>query len=77
MSTVVDPNGIPLPYVYKSSLKAIDDSTSPTTGNLGGIVKVFLIRFRQSLAKLVPSESHTLLPCKKLKIIVILPGGQA
>ncbi|XP_041023313.1 pyrophosphate--fructose 6-phosphate 1-phosphotransferase subunit beta [Juglans microcarpa x Juglans regia] len=68
---------LPLPSVLRSSFKIVDGPASSAAGNPDGIAKLFPNLFGQPSAILVPSESNTLRSDQKLKIGVVLSGGQA
>ncbi|XP_019426402.1 PREDICTED: pyrophosphate--fructose 6-phosphate 1-phosphotransferase subunit beta-like [Lupinus angustifolius] len=69
---------LPLPSVLKSPFTVLDGSKSSAAGNPDEIAKLFPHLFGQSSATLVPSDdSKVALPDQKLKIGVVLSGGQA
>ncbi|KAE7995348.1 hypothetical protein FH972_000157 [Carpinus fangiana] len=69
-------HALPLPSVLRSSLKIVDGPASSAAGNPGEIAKLFPNLYGQPSAMLVPSDSDTA-PVQKLKIGVVLSGGQA
>lgn len=69
-------HSLPLPSVLKSPFKIVEGLPSSAAGNPGEIAKLFPNMFGQPSAMLVPSES-TLPSDQKLKIGVVLSGGQA
>ncbi|MED6123960.1 hypothetical protein PIB30_054496 [Stylosanthes scabra] len=68
-------HSLPLPSVLKTSFSLVDGPRSSAAGNPDEIAKLFPHLFGQPSATLVPSE--TPLPDRKLKIGVVLSGGQA
>ncbi|RWR76263.1 Phosphofructokinase domain-containing protein [Cinnamomum micranthum f. kanehirae] len=68
-------HSLPLPSVLKSSFQIVDGPASSAAGNPDEIAKLFPCLFGQPSAMLVPNQ--TSLPEKKLKIGVVLSGGQA
>ncbi|KAB1201558.1 Pyrophosphate--fructose 6-phosphate 1-phosphotransferase subunit beta [Morella rubra] len=68
---------LPLPSVLRSPFKIVDGPASSAAGNPGEIAKLFPNLFGQPSAMLVPSESDMAQPDQKLKIGVVLSGGQA
>ncbi|QHO37384.1 Pyrophosphate--fructose 6-phosphate 1-phosphotransferase subunit beta [Arachis hypogaea] len=68
-------HSLPLPSVLKTSFSLVDGPRSSAAGNPDEIAKLFPHLFGQPSATLVPSE--TPLPDQKLKIGVVLSGGQA
>ncbi|XP_059437503.1 pyrophosphate--fructose 6-phosphate 1-phosphotransferase subunit beta [Corylus avellana] len=69
-------HALPLPSVLRSSFKIADGPVSSAAGNPGEIAKLFPNLYGQPSAMLLPSESDTA-PVQKLKIGVVLSGGQA
>uniref|UniRef100_A0A9I9CRT7 Phosphofructokinase domain-containing protein n=1 Tax=Cucumis melo TaxID=3656 RepID=A0A9I9CRT7_CUCME len=70
-------HNLPLPSVLRSSFTIVDGPPSSAAGNPDEIAKLFPNLFGQPSAKLVPSDSSKGQPDKKLKIGVVLSGGQA
>ncbi|XP_023003713.1 pyrophosphate--fructose 6-phosphate 1-phosphotransferase subunit beta-like [Cucurbita maxima] len=68
---------LPLPSVLRSSFTIVDGPPSSAAGNPDEIAKLFPNLFGQPSAKLVQSNSNKAQPDKKLKIGVVLSGGQA
>ncbi|XP_023518798.1 pyrophosphate--fructose 6-phosphate 1-phosphotransferase subunit beta-like [Cucurbita pepo subsp. pepo] len=75
-SSRIDQN-LPLPSVFRSSFTIVDGPPSSAAGNPDEIAKLFPNLFGQPSAKLVPSKSNKAQSDKKLKIGVVLSGGQA
>lgn len=75
-SSRIDHN-LPLPSVLRSSFTIVDGPPSSAAGNPDEIAKLFPNLFGQPSVKLVPSDSNKVQPDKKLKIGVVLSGGQA
>ncbi|OWM85584.1 pyrophosphate--fructose 6-phosphate 1-phosphotransferase subunit beta [Punica granatum] len=67
---------LPLPSVLKGSFKIVDGPPSSAAGNPGEIAKLFPCLFGQPSASLVPCDGP-ISSEKKLKIGVVLSGGQA
>ncbi|KAK4759716.1 hypothetical protein SAY87_022847 [Trapa incisa] len=67
---------LPLPSVLKGSFKIVDGPPSSAAGNPGEIAKLFPCLFGQPSAQLVPCDGPVVSD-KKLKIGVVLSGGQA
>jgi|UniRef100_A0A2N9FAL9 pyrophosphate--fructose-6-phosphate 1-phosphotransferase len=68
---------LPLPSVLRNSFKIVDGPASSAAGNPGEIGKLFPNLFGQPSAMLVPTETDAFQPDQKLKIGVVLSGGQA
>lgn len=68
---------LPLPSVLKKPFKVDDGPKSSAAGNPDEIAKLFPNLFGQPSASLVPSETEGLRSDQKLKIGVVLSGGQA
>ncbi|KAK4259055.1 hypothetical protein QN277_005430 [Acacia crassicarpa] len=68
---------LPLPSVLQRPFKIVDGPRSSAAGNADEIAKLFPHLFGQPSAMLVPSETETLPSDQKLKIGVVLSGGQA
>ncbi|CAM8994963.1 unnamed protein product [Rhodiola kirilowii] len=68
---------LPLPSVLKNGFKVIEGPPSSAAGNPGEIAKLFPNLYGQTSAVMVPSESGGLEAEQKLKIGVVLSGGQA
>ncbi|XP_028755287.1 pyrophosphate--fructose 6-phosphate 1-phosphotransferase subunit beta [Neltuma alba] len=68
---------LPLPSVLKRPFKIVDGPRSSAAGSPDEIAKLFPCLFGQPSAMLVPSETETLPSDQKLKIGVVLSGGQA
>ncbi|KAI4298751.1 hypothetical protein L6164_032270 [Bauhinia variegata] len=69
---------LPLPSVLKKPFKIVDGPRSSAAGNPDEIAKLFPNLFGQPSSMLVPSDdSNTVVPDHKLKIGVVLSGGQA
>ncbi|PQQ12170.1 pyrophosphate--fructose 6-phosphate 1-phosphotransferase subunit beta [Prunus yedoensis var. nudiflora] len=68
---------LPLPSVLTKPFKVVDGPASSAAGNPDEIAKLFPNVFGQPSALLVPSDSDSALPQQKLKIGVVLSGGQA
>ncbi|XP_019439848.1 PREDICTED: pyrophosphate--fructose 6-phosphate 1-phosphotransferase subunit beta-like [Lupinus angustifolius] len=69
---------LPLPSVLKKPFTIVDGPKSSASGNPDEIAKLFPHLFGQPSAALVPSDdSNAALPDQKLKIGVVLSGGQA
>ncbi|XP_030552990.1 pyrophosphate--fructose 6-phosphate 1-phosphotransferase subunit beta [Rhodamnia argentea] len=68
---------LPLPSVLKGSIKIVDGPPSSAAGNPGEIAKLFPCLFGQPSAVVVPGDSTSDGPTQKLKIGVVLSGGQA
>ncbi|KAK4797916.1 hypothetical protein SAY86_030242 [Trapa natans] len=67
---------LPLPSVLKGSFKIVDGPPSSAAGNPGEIAKLFPCLFGQPSAQLLPCREPVVSE-KKLKIGVVLSGGQA
>eukprot|EP00262_Sarcandra_glabra_P021249 TRINITY_DN8873_c0_g1_i1.p1 TRINITY_DN8873_c0_g1~~TRINITY_DN8873_c0_g1_i1.p1 ORF type:complete len:599 (+),score=111.72 TRINITY_DN8873_c0_g1_i1:104-1798(+) len=70
-------HSLPIPSVLKKPFKIVDGPPSSAAGNPDEIAKLFPHLFGQPSAKLEPSDSDTLDADRKLKIGVVLSGGQA
>ncbi|KAG5101194.1 hypothetical protein JHK84_046163 [Glycine max] len=70
-------HALPLPSVLKNPFIIVDGPQSSAAGNPEEIAKLFPNLFGQPSAALVPSDSHALPVNQKLKIGVVLSGGQA
>ncbi|KAL5773233.1 hypothetical protein ACOSQ2_013157 [Xanthoceras sorbifolium] len=70
-------HSLPLPSVLKNPFKIVDGPLSSAAGNPDEIAKLFRNLFGQPSAMLVPNSTDSLRPDQKLKIGVVLSGGQA
>ncbi|XP_061339787.1 pyrophosphate--fructose 6-phosphate 1-phosphotransferase subunit beta-like [Gastrolobium bilobum] len=70
-------HALPLPTVLKSPFKIVDGPQSSAAGNPDEISKLIPNLFGQPSAMLVPSDSDAPHPSHKLKVGVVLSGGQA
>ncbi|KAG2330603.1 hypothetical protein Bca4012_019809 [Brassica carinata] len=71
-------HALPLPSVFKSSFKIVDGPPSSAAGNSEEIAKLFPNLYGQPSALLVSDQSNdALLSVQKLKVGVVLSGGQA
>ncbi|XP_044496356.1 pyrophosphate--fructose 6-phosphate 1-phosphotransferase subunit beta [Mangifera indica] len=70
-------HALPLPSVLRSPFKIVDGPASSAAGNPDEIKKLFPNLFGQPSANLVPNDVDTLPANQKLKIGVVLSGGQA
>ncbi|KAM1108655.1 hypothetical protein ACFX2B_005221 [Malus domestica] len=70
-------HALPLPSVLKKPFKVVEGPASSAAGNPEEIAKLFPNVFGQPSALLAPSDSVSGLPEQKLKIGVVLSGGQA
>ncbi|KAM5588806.1 pyrophosphate--fructose 6-phosphate 1-phosphotransferase subunit beta [Rosa sericea] len=68
---------LPLPSVLKKPFKLVDGPASTAAGNPEEIAKLFPNVFGQPSSQLVECDSSAELPNQKLKIGVVLSGGQA
>ncbi|KAK4284316.1 hypothetical protein QN277_001168 [Acacia crassicarpa] len=68
---------LPLPSVLRNPFKVVDGPRSTAAGHPEEIEKLFPNLFGQPSVMLVPCDSDSVLPDKKLKIGVVLSGGQA
>ncbi|KAG7615172.1 Pyrophosphate-dependent phosphofructokinase PfpB [Arabidopsis thaliana x Arabidopsis arenosa] len=68
---------LPLPSVFKTPFKIIDGPPSSSAGHPEEIEKLFPNLFGQPSALLVPNQSNEVSSDQKLKIGVVLSGGQA
>ncbi|XP_010496159.1 PREDICTED: pyrophosphate--fructose 6-phosphate 1-phosphotransferase subunit beta 2-like [Camelina sativa] len=70
-------HALPLPSVFKSPFKIIDGPPSSSAGHPEEIEKLFPNLYGQPSALLVPNQSDAVKSDQKLKIGVVLSGGQA
>ncbi|KFK30957.1 hypothetical protein AALP_AA6G049400 [Arabis alpina] len=70
-------HSLPLPSVLKNPFKIIDGPPSSSAGNSEEIAKLFPNLYGQPSALLVPDQSNVVPLQQKLKIGVVLSGGQA
>ncbi|XP_065877629.1 pyrophosphate--fructose 6-phosphate 1-phosphotransferase subunit beta [Euphorbia lathyris] len=70
-------HALPLPSVLKSPFKITQGPPSSAAGNPDEIAKLFPYLFGQPSSMLVPNETNELNSNQKLKIGVVLSGGQA
>ncbi|XP_030971292.1 pyrophosphate--fructose 6-phosphate 1-phosphotransferase subunit beta [Quercus lobata] len=70
-------HALPLPSVLRNSFKIVDGPASSAAGNPDEIAKLFPHVFGQPSTLLVPSDTDVFRPDQKLKIGVVLSGGQA
>lgn len=70
-------HSLPLPSVLKKPFKIVDGPPSSAAGNPDAIAKLFPCLFGQPSAMLVPSDSPADGSNQKMKIGVVLSGGQA
>ncbi|PON52156.1 ATP-dependent 6-phosphofructokinase [Parasponia andersonii] len=70
-------HALTLPSVLRNPFKIVDGPPSSAAGNPGEIAKLFPNLFGQPSAVVVPSESDSNESQQKLKIGVVLSGGQA
>ncbi|ESQ38173.1 hypothetical protein EUTSA_v10028543mg [Eutrema salsugineum] len=72
-------HSLPLPSVFKIPFKIVDGPPSSAAGNSEEIAKLFPNLFGQPSALLVPDQTNSAISSdkKKLKIGVVLSGGQA
>ncbi|WCJ20141.1 Pyrophosphate--fructose 6-phosphate 1-phosphotransferase [Euphorbia peplus] len=70
-------HSLPLPSVLRSPFKITQGPPSSAAGNPDEIAKLFPNLFGQPSSMLVPSETNELNSNQKLKIGVVLSGGQA
>ncbi|KAM7525256.1 hypothetical protein LguiA_015158 [Lonicera macranthoides] len=70
-------HALPLPSVIKNPFKIVDGPLSSAAGNPDEIAKLFPSLFGQPSAMLVSSDTNGLPSDQKLKIGVVLSGGQA
>ncbi|QCD79767.1 pyrophosphate--fructose-6-phosphate 1-phosphotransferase [Vigna unguiculata] len=70
-------HALPLPSVLKNPFVIVDGPQSTAAGNPDEIAKLFPNLFGQPSASLVPSDSAPLHVNRKLKLGVVLSGGQA
>ncbi|KAK9935950.1 hypothetical protein M0R45_012821 [Rubus argutus] len=70
-------HALPLPSVLNKPFKLVDGPASSAAGNPDEIAKLFPNVFGQPSAQLVECDSSSELPEQKLKIGVVLSGGQA
>ncbi|KAL4387808.1 hypothetical protein GQ457_09G001160 [Hibiscus cannabinus] len=70
-------HSLPLPSVLRNPFKIVDGPPSSAAGNPNEIAKLFPNLFGQPSAMLVPNGADSLRSDLKLKIGVVLSGGQA
>ncbi|KAL2931250.1 Pyrophosphate--fructose 6-phosphate 1-phosphotransferase subunit beta 2 [Bienertia sinuspersici] len=70
-------HSLPLPRVVTQNFNVVDGPNSSATGNPDEIAKLFPCLFGQPSSIIVASESEGLSSDQKLKIGVVLSGGQA
>ncbi|KAE8708920.1 Pyrophosphate--fructose 6-phosphate 1-phosphotransferase subunit beta [Hibiscus syriacus] len=70
-------HALPLPYVLRNPFKIVDGPPSSAAGNPDEIAKLFPNLFGQPSAMLVPNGVDSVGSDQKLKIGVVLSGGQA
>lgn len=70
-------HALPLPSVLRNTFKIVDGPPSSAAGNPGEIAKLFPNLFGQPSAMLVPNGADSIGSDQKLKIGVVLSGGQA
>ncbi|XVF27957.1 hypothetical protein REPUB_Repub14bG0153800 [Reevesia pubescens] len=70
-------HALPLPSVLRNPFKIVDGPPSSAAGNPDEIAKLFPNVFGQPSAMLVPNGTDSLRSDQKLKIGVVLSGGQA
>ncbi|KAJ8450043.1 hypothetical protein Cgig2_029405 [Carnegiea gigantea] len=70
-------HALPLPRVLTGNFKIVDGEKSSAAGNPDEIAKLFPCLFGQPSSMVVPSDSEGLASDQKLKIGVVLSGGQA
>lgn len=70
-------HALPLPSVLKNPFKIVDGPASSAAGNPDEIAKLFPNLFGQPAALLVPDGADAVRSDEKLKIGVVLSGGQA
>ncbi|KAL9455642.1 hypothetical protein AB3S75_004961 [Citrus x aurantiifolia] len=70
-------HALPLPSVLKNPFKIVDGPASSAAGNPDEIAKLFPNLFGQPSALLVPNGADAVRSDEKLKIGVVLSGGQA
>ncbi|KAE8723090.1 Pyrophosphate--fructose 6-phosphate 1-phosphotransferase subunit beta [Hibiscus syriacus] len=70
-------HALPLPSVLRNPFKIVDGPPSSAAGNPDEIAKLFPNLFGQPSAMLVPNGADSLRSDMKLKIGVVLSGGQA
>ncbi|MBA0748629.1 hypothetical protein Gogos_002621, partial [Gossypium gossypioides] len=70
-------HALPLPSVLRNPFKVVEGPPSSAAGNPDEIAKLFPNLFGQPSAMLVPNEADSLRSDLKLKIGVVLSGGQA
>ncbi|KAL9236588.1 hypothetical protein vseg_011238 [Gypsophila vaccaria] len=70
-------HSLPLPRVLSGNFSVVDGPISSAAGNPDEIAKLFPCVFGQPSSIMVPSESNGLSSAQKLKIGVVLSGGQA
>ncbi|KAI9198631.1 hypothetical protein LWI28_019413 [Acer negundo] len=70
-------HALPLPSVLRNPFKIVEGPRSSAAGNPDEIAKLFPYVFGQPSAMLVPNDTDSLKQDQKLKIGVVLSGGQA
>lgn len=70
-------HALPLPRVLTANFNVVDGPQSSAAGNPEEMVKLFPCVFGQPSSMVVPSDSEGLRSDQKLKIGVVLSGGQA
>lgn len=70
-------HALPLPSVLKNPFKVVEGPPSSAAGNPDEIAKLFPNLFGQPSSMLVPNGADAVLSDQKLKIGVVLSGGQA
>ncbi|KAK9681484.1 hypothetical protein RND81_10G006100 [Saponaria officinalis] len=70
-------HSLPLPRVLSGNFSVVDGPISSAAGHPDEIAKLFPCVFGQPSSIMVPSESEGLSSAQKLKIGVVLSGGQA
>ncbi|WOH12099.1 hypothetical protein DCAR_0831598 [Daucus carota subsp. sativus] len=70
-------HSLPLPKVIKNQFDVVDGPASSAAGNPDEIAKLFPCLYGQPSALLVPADGSKLASEQKLKIGVVLSGGQA
>ncbi|XP_022716165.1 pyrophosphate--fructose 6-phosphate 1-phosphotransferase subunit beta-like isoform X1 [Durio zibethinus] len=70
-------HSLPLPSVFRNPFKIVDGPPSSAAGNPDEIAKLFPNLFGQPSVMLVPNGADSIRSDQKLKIGVVLSGGQA
>ncbi|KAK3188534.1 hypothetical protein Dsin_028095 [Dipteronia sinensis] len=70
-------HALPLPSVLRNPFKIVEGPRSSAAGNPDEIAKLFPYVFGQPSAMLLPNDTDSLKQDQKLKIGVVLSGGQA